>query len=664
MIVTFYSYKGGVGRTSALANIACLLAQDEEHPQRVLLWDFDLEAPGIHKLFPPKERHNTGFIDLVHDYTCSGKINDIKEFIYESEINNLDVLPAGPVGPRYAERLQAINWPGFFSEDPANPSEFFSNLLTELEKLNYDYILVDSRTGLNDHAGICTQILPQLIVVLFRLNDQDLEGLQHVIPSLKQQLKLRGKDEVGLLPVASAVVPSGAEDFKRRRELFLEVFGAKELDYVRFDTDLLNNQRLYFAKQNRTGIWPAPSVMRDYEHICTSIRRQNRSDTQTQTTEIATTMQSGDYASVGAILMPLIRRRPRLESLWNTLNTLTVVGAIPKERIDAEVEQILSADSKNSFACEWQARRLIGDAQTPQSDKVGFARRIMEGIFEGETTQSSVHWMLARICSIQGDLQGATTVLKKGLEQFGRNSQILIDLASFRIRMGAEYFQVALENLTNVRQDIPMKVAMKAILSSFFGNQTEWEMALEQYKSKLNSEQEYGGIERYKVLRAHVLLNCGKEQESLALAHESLKGSLNDQDKENWIELLICATQFELAREVLQTIVDEGQRATREALSVLIDYLTEDPTRDATRDKLLTAWSAMDSWGFTELLVLRERAKRDKSTLASKLDVLESVIRYAELSKLRRAFSGGPSGPTLQIVFETGNPHRVTKRFR
>ena len=44
-VVTFYSYKGGVGRTLALLNVAYELA---DSGQRVLVVDFDLEAPAIH----------------------------------------------------------------------------------------------------------------------------------------------------------------------------------------------------------------------------------------------------------------------------------------------------------------------------------------------------------------------------------------------------------------------------------------------------------------------------------------------------------------------------------------------------------------------------------------------------------------------------------------
>ena len=54
-IITFYSYKGGTGRTMALANIACLLARRlARTSQRVLVMDWDLEAPGLHRFFAAK----------------------------------------------------------------------------------------------------------------------------------------------------------------------------------------------------------------------------------------------------------------------------------------------------------------------------------------------------------------------------------------------------------------------------------------------------------------------------------------------------------------------------------------------------------------------------------------------------------------------------------
>ena len=48
VIYTFYSYKGGVGRSMALANLAVCFYQQN---YRVLMIDMDLEAPGLERYF-------------------------------------------------------------------------------------------------------------------------------------------------------------------------------------------------------------------------------------------------------------------------------------------------------------------------------------------------------------------------------------------------------------------------------------------------------------------------------------------------------------------------------------------------------------------------------------------------------------------------------------
>ena len=50
-VVTFYSYKGGTGRSMALANVACLLAAIPPAHNGVLMVDWDLDAPGLHRYF-------------------------------------------------------------------------------------------------------------------------------------------------------------------------------------------------------------------------------------------------------------------------------------------------------------------------------------------------------------------------------------------------------------------------------------------------------------------------------------------------------------------------------------------------------------------------------------------------------------------------------------
>src|SRR5499433_755403 len=70
-VVTFYSYKGGTGRSMTLANVAWILASNGH---RVLVIDWDLEAPGLHRYFHPfledKELTDSpGLIDFAVDFS-------------------------------------------------------------------------------------------------------------------------------------------------------------------------------------------------------------------------------------------------------------------------------------------------------------------------------------------------------------------------------------------------------------------------------------------------------------------------------------------------------------------------------------------------------------------------------------------------------------------
>src|SRR6185312_5618388 len=108
-IVTFYSYKGGTGRTMALANVAWILASNG---LRVLVVDWDLESPGLHKYFHP-------FLDDSVVAATPGVIEIIREFEWAAA----NELTAGDESTRendwyleYAELLQhavSLKWDMF-----------------------------------------------------------------------------------------------------------------------------------------------------------------------------------------------------------------------------------------------------------------------------------------------------------------------------------------------------------------------------------------------------------------------------------------------------------------------------------------------------------------------------------------------------------------------
>src|SRR6516225_3510802 len=73
-IVTFYSFKGGTGRTMALANVAWILAANGK---RVLIADWDLESPGLHRFFQPfmddDVSSKPGIVDFIRRYEWAAK---------------------------------------------------------------------------------------------------------------------------------------------------------------------------------------------------------------------------------------------------------------------------------------------------------------------------------------------------------------------------------------------------------------------------------------------------------------------------------------------------------------------------------------------------------------------------------------------------------------
>jgi hypothetical protein len=76
-VITFYSYKGGTGRTMAMANVAWIIASNDK---RVLVVDWDLESPGLHKFFHPFLDESTvsatpGVIEIINDYATPSPWN-------------------------------------------------------------------------------------------------------------------------------------------------------------------------------------------------------------------------------------------------------------------------------------------------------------------------------------------------------------------------------------------------------------------------------------------------------------------------------------------------------------------------------------------------------------------------------------------------------------
>ncbi len=196
-LITFYSYKGGVGRTFALANIAALLAKWNF---RVLCIDWDLEAPGLHLYFEPWIREpEHGLVEMMSDLVSKGnfKWQDYLTRVEKlSGTGELSLICAGYLDQDYFKRMQALDWDMLYAEHNLG---LVLEALREEWKANYDFVLIDSRTGITDIGGICTVQLPDFLVLFATANQQSLDGIKRITHLIKKQHSVLPVDRAELL---------------------------------------------------------------------------------------------------------------------------------------------------------------------------------------------------------------------------------------------------------------------------------------------------------------------------------------------------------------------------------------------------------------------------------------------------------------------------------
>lgn len=207
-IITFYSYKGGVGRSMALANIAVLLVR---RGLRVLAVDWDLEAPGLERYFSYFDQHvNTGgllpfFSKLAEELPMTRLVQNYKDHTWEIKItdnNYLHLIPSGrETHGEYAKMLEEFDWKDFFSTGGGDIIESLRKQWRE----DYDFVLIDSRTGMSDIGGICTIQMPDVLVAMFTANEQSMLGVSDIVIAAQRGRQCLAYDRMPLtvLPVLS-----------------------------------------------------------------------------------------------------------------------------------------------------------------------------------------------------------------------------------------------------------------------------------------------------------------------------------------------------------------------------------------------------------------------------------------------------------------------------
>lgn len=261
-VVTFYSYKGGMGRTTTMVAYAMSLAVNENEfkRKRVVIIDCDLEAPGYLNFFDLSEHNGlqsgkkNGLVEFLSDaqLTSHPEDLDINDYIINvgddnknnfayNNLNNIWLIPAGNLNEGYTdlgegsdrndylEGLAKINLSSVNSV-----VKYFNILLDRInETIEPDIILLDSRTGFNDIFGTAALYLSSSVIGFFGFSRQTQPGLMNLLREYYNE------ENTFSLQLVFSILPEKADDawienHKKEVQQYISYIGTENKDYPSF----------------------------------------------------------------------------------------------------------------------------------------------------------------------------------------------------------------------------------------------------------------------------------------------------------------------------------------------------------------------------------------------------------------------------------------------
>jgi MinD-like ATPase involved in chromosome partitioning or flagellar assembly len=213
-----------------LANVAVQLARMGNN---VLVVDWDPEAPGLERYFTNSGQNSgaqiqalpavnpTGLMGLLREASDRGDAisaeQDWRDRLVVVEVPQaqpartmqtptrptpIHFLPSGYKSEDYAKELSEFSWSTFFADSRGGE---WLEALRDQWSVSYDFVLIDSRTGLTDSGGVCTIQMPHMLVLVFTANDQSVEGGLRVVAAAQRERRDFGYDRGPLvvIPVLS-----------------------------------------------------------------------------------------------------------------------------------------------------------------------------------------------------------------------------------------------------------------------------------------------------------------------------------------------------------------------------------------------------------------------------------------------------------------------------
>lgn len=233
-VVAFYGFRGGAGRTTALAHVAALLSSRQV---KVVAVDLDLEAPGLHHVLGcPEPADNCGVMTLLRaaataeDEELDSALR-LAPHLLQSSIDAgvpIRVIPAGRLTEQYLESLDDLGVPLWHIDSGPSPLEMLVRRVKE--ELAPDVICLDCRTGLSGLSASAVFHIADVVACFVPVSVQSLDGLGVLFKGIKAaRAKREGRPDIVIVP---AMVPEGPEGRARLEQWFIPEVEAKYAELV------------------------------------------------------------------------------------------------------------------------------------------------------------------------------------------------------------------------------------------------------------------------------------------------------------------------------------------------------------------------------------------------------------------------------------------------
>lgn len=191
--IAFYSFKGGVGRTTALIHIAWILAQ---RGRKVVAVDLDLEAPGLSSALDIFPHPKYGIVDYFYERAYIPR--DIEPTISVTEIfgevriseapGRLFIVPAGELTLDYISKVDDLRTTAVTRAGEDLWTAFFNEINQQVQP---DIILVDSRTGINQWGAFSLLRAADKAIVFLYPNHQNRQGIDLLLEALAGKISVQ-----------------------------------------------------------------------------------------------------------------------------------------------------------------------------------------------------------------------------------------------------------------------------------------------------------------------------------------------------------------------------------------------------------------------------------------------------------------------------------------